>query len=322
MENTSGDQKKVHDLVIVGAGPAGLAAGIYAGRGGLDAVLLDMMGGGGQMNMIDRVENYPGVIGLETGADLAAVMRQQVEQFGLQVSFDQVKQIEVDSDCIRVVGSEVYPTKTLLMACGARHRPLGVAGEGRLMGKGVSVCATCDGNFFKGKPVAVVGGGDSAIMEALYLTRIVSHVTIIHRRDKLRAEKYLQDRIFEATNVDFMYDCVVEEILGDTHVGSLRVRNLKTQQVDTLNVDAVFVFIGLIPNTEILRGIVDMDENGFVITDNRMRTSHPRIFASGDIRADSVRQIGAAVGDGITAVVTAQEIIDLQTPQRTHVRVK
>lgn len=310
---------KVHDLVILGGGPAGMAAGIYAGRGGLDAVLLDMMGGGGQMNMIDRIENYPGVVGLDTGAALADIMRQQTESFGMSISFDQATGLRQEDDHLVVEGGDQrYPTQRVLVATGARHRPLGVPGEGKLMGRGVSVCATCDGNFFRGKPVAVIGGGDSAIMEALYLTRVVGQVTVIHRRDELRAEKYLQDKLRAADNVDFVWDTVVEEILGETEVTGLRLKNVKTGATSERAVEAVFVFIGLVPNTDFLKGLVDLDSFGFIPTDTRMRTSHPAIYAAGDVRAESVRQIGAAVGEGITAAVTIQEELDTQTPTRQH----
>jgi thioredoxin reductase (NADPH) len=311
---------KVHDLVIAGAGPAGMAAGIYAGRGGLDAVLLDMMGGGGQVNIIDRVENYPGVVDLQTGADLAEIMRKQTESFGVGVTFDQVKKVEPSGDLIQVTGSKTYRTRKLLVATGARHRPLKVPGEGKLMGKGVSVCATCDGPFFKGQHVAVVGGGDSAIMEAIYLTRVVDKVTVIHRRERLRAEKILQDRLAAAENADVLWDTVVEGILGESEVTGLKVKNLKTGESSQLDVAAVFIFIGLVPNTEFLQGVIDLDENGFVKTDGRMRTSHPDIFAAGDVRSDSVRQIGVAVGEGITATVTLQEDLDTLTPERDHLK--
>jgi len=311
---------KVLDLVIAGAGPAGMAAGIYAGRGGLDALLLDMMGGGGQVNIIDRVENYPGVMDLETGADLAEVMRKQTESFGVGVKFEQIKKVEADGDLLAVTGAKTYRTKKLLVATGARHRPMKVPGEGKLMGRGVSVCATCDGPFFKGKHVAVVGGGDSAIMEAVYLSRIVERVTIIHRRDRLRAEKLLQDRIFAAGNVDFCWDTVVQEVVGDEAVTALKLKNLKSDEVSDLEVAAVFVFIGLVPNTEFLEGLVELDESGFIKTDSRMRTSRANVFAAGDVRSDSVRQIGVAVGEAITAAVTIQEELDSQTPPRKHLK--
>jgi thioredoxin reductase (NADPH) len=307
---------KLHDVVIVGGGPAGLAAGMYAGRAGLDAVVLDGMGGGGQMNMIDRIENYPGVMDVESGAQLAEVMRKQMEHFGLSVTFDQAEGVEAADDRVTVKGSESYPAKTMLIATGSRHRPLGVPGEGKLMGRGVSVCATCDGPFFKGQPVVVVGGGDSALMEAVYLSRVVEHVTIVHRRDRLRAEKYLQDLAFAADNIEFVWDSQVEEILGEKEVTGVRLQNKKSGEASTIEVPAVFVFVGLLPNTDFVKGAVDLDQNGFVITDVRMRTSHPRIFAAGDVRVGSARQVGAAVGDGINAQVCIQEFLDTDTPPR------
>lgn len=309
-------KQKIHDVVIVGGGPAGLAAGIYAGRAGLDAVVLDGMGGGGQMNMIDRIENYPGVMDIESGAQLAEIMRKQMEQFGLSVTFNQAEGVEAAADRVTVKGSETYSTKALLIASGSRHRPLGVPGEGKLMGRGVSVCATCDGPFFKGQPVAVVGGGDSALMEAIYLSRVVKHVTIVHRRDKLRAQKYLQDLARAAENIDFIWDSQVEEILGAKEVTGVKLKNRKSGETQTIEVPAVFVFVGLLPNTGFVKAAVDLDENGFVITDARMRTSHKRIFAAGDVRVGSARQVGAAVGDGINAQVCIQEFLDTDTPPR------
>lgn len=310
----SGD--KLHDVVIVGGGPAGLAAGIYAGRAGLDAVVLDGMGGGGQMNMIDRIENYPGVMDVESGAQLAEVMRKQMESFGLSVTFDQAESVEAKDDRVIIKGSEAHHTKAMLIATGSRHRPLGVPGEGKLMGRGVSVCATCDGPFFKGQPVAVVGGGDSALMESIYLSKVVKHVTIIHRRDSLRAEKYLQDLAFAADNIEFVWDAQVEEILGDQEVTGVKYKDKKSGESKAVEVPAVFVFVGLLPNTDFVKEAVDLDENGFVVTDARMRTSHPRIFAAGDVRVGSARQVGAAVGDGINAQVCIQEFLDTDTPPR------
>ena len=307
---------KLHDVVIVGGGPAGLAAGIYAGRAGLDAVVLDGMGGGGQMNMIDRIENYPGVMDAESGAQLAEIMRKQMEQFGLSVTFEQAESVEAADDRVIVKASQTFQTKTMLVASGSRHRPLGVPGEGKLMGRGVSVCATCDGPFFKGQPVAVVGGGDSALMESIYLSKVVKHVTIIHRRDSLRAEKYLQDLAFAADNIEFVWDAQVEEILGDQEVTGVKYKDKKSGESKVIEVPAVFVFVGLLPNTGFVKKAVDLDENGFVVTDARMRTSHPRIFAAGDVRVGSARQVGAAVGDGINAQVCIQEFLDTDTPPR------
>ncbi|HUT99966.1 MAG TPA: thioredoxin-disulfide reductase [Myxococcota bacterium] len=313
------DSARVYDLVVIGAGPAGLAAGIYAGRGGLDVVLLDMMGGGGQVNIIDRVENYPGVVGLETGMALSEIMSKQAESFGAAITFDEVQGIDASGDGLVVTGSSAsYTAKAVLVASGAGHRMLKAPGEGRLSGKGVSYCATCDGNFFRGKSVAVVGGGSSAVMEAIYLTRVVDHVTLIHRRDKLRAEKVLQDRFFAAKNSEVIWDSTVEEIVGDSEVEGVRIKNAKTGESRLLDVAAVFIFVGLTPNTGFLKGVVDLDQHGFIKTDVHMCTSHPAIFAAGDVRADSARQIGTAVGDGITATVKIQEKLDTSTPQRRH----
>lgn len=312
-------EERLHDVVIVGAGPAGLAAAIYAGRSGLDTVLLDMMGGGGQVNMIDRVENYPGVIDLDSGAELAEVMRKQTESFGVTVTYDEVQGLDPADDEILVKGSSSdYKSRSVILASGAGHKKLKVPGEGRLYGKGVSNCATCDGAFFKGQPVAIVGGGSSAVMEAVYLTRMVGEVTLIHRRDKLRAEKVLQDRFFAADNSRVMWNSEVKEILGKDEVTGVEVVNKKTGETSKLDVAAVFIFVGIIPNTNFLKDVVEMDDFGFIKTDISMRTSHPHIFAAGDVRVDSARQIGTAVGDGITAAINVQEIIDEVTPPRQY----
>lgn len=313
------DDARVHDLVVIGAGPAGLAAGIYAGRGGMDVVLLDMMGGGGQVNIIDRVENYPGLVGVENGMALAEIMSKQAAGFGANITFDEVSSIDTSGERLVVTGgNESYKAKAVLVASGAGHRVLGAPGEGRLSGKGVSYCATCDGNFFRGQPVAVVGGGNSAVMEALYLSRIVERVTLIHRRDKLRAEKVLQDRFFAAKNCEVIWNSTVDEIAGKDEVEGVKISDKQTGQSRLLEVAAVFIFVGLVPNTGFLKGVVDLDQNGFVKTDVHMRTSHPAIFAAGDVRADSARQIGTAVGDGITATIRIQEMLDTDTPPRQY----
>lgn len=311
------NSEKLHDVAILGAGPAGLAAAIYTARSRLDTVVLDAQGGGGQLAIIDRIENYPGFDKAVTGMDLFEAMRRQAEGFGVQVAFEQAQKVEADGEGVTVIGdSGRHRARYLIVATGARHRELCIPSEERLKGRGVSYCATCDGNFFAAKPVAVVGGGDSAVKEAIYLSRIVEKVYLIHRRDRLRAEALLQERIRERPNVEFVWDSVVDEILGEDAVRGVRVKNIKTGAAREIPLEAVFVFVGILPNTDFLSGVVKLDEMGFVVADGRMRTSHPRIFACGDVRADSVRQIGVAVGDGITAAVTIQELLDTETPPR------
>jgi thioredoxin reductase (NADPH) len=303
------------DVLILGGGPAGMAAGIYAGRNRLRALVIDSMGGGGQLNIIDKVENYPG-FEAKSGVELADAMRKQMDSFGAQFAFEQAEAIEIGSDSVTIRASSIYQAKALIVASGATHRNLNVPGERKLLGRGVSYCATCDGAFFKGRRVTVVGGGNTAAQEAIYLSRIVEHVTLIHRRDRLRAERFLQERLLSAGNVDIQYNTVVEEILGDTEVRGLKLRDTKTNATRELSAAAVFVFAGTLPNTEFLKGVVSLDESGFIKTDLCMRTSHPRIFAAGDVRSDSPRQIGAAVGDGITAAISVQTLLDETMPPR------
>ena len=313
------DKGQDNDLLILGAGPAGLTAGLYAGRGRLSCTVIDTMGGGGQLNIVDKIENYPGLREPLTGPDLAEIMRKQMESFGVSVSYDQAETISAEHDRVVVKGGMgVYSAKVLLVATGCSHRELGVPGEAKLRGRGVSYCATCDGAFFRGKHVAVIGGGDAAVKEALFLSRMVGRVTVVHRREHLRAEKVMQESLAAAHNVDYVWNSVVEEVEGETEVTGIRLKNVKSGESRSLPVSGVFIFIGLAPNSELMRGVVLLDGAGYIKTDLRMRTSHPRIFAVGDVRAESVRQVGSAVGDGTTAAITIQEMLDVYNPPRSQ----
>lgn len=308
---------ELYDLIILGSGAAGFAAGIYAGRARLKTLVLDGMGGGGQMSITDIVENYPGLREPASGGDLAETMRRQMESFGLSVTFDQVEKVAFSEDGVTLKGAYgKYCGRSLLIATGAKHRELCVPGEEKLKGRGVSYCATCDGAFFKDQPVAVVGGGDTAVKEALYLSRIAKQVTVIHRRDKLRAEMVMQEKALAATNIEFKWFHVVEEIIGQGKVSGVRLRNVQTDETSELALDGVFVFVGIEPNTDLFRGQLELDKAGFIQTDIGMRSSHPRIWAAGDVRAGSVRQIASAVGDGVTAMLHIQEFLDTDTPPR------
>jgi thioredoxin reductase (NADPH) len=315
----TGDQPagQLLDLLILGGGPAGLAAGIYAGRGRLSCAVLDPLGGGGELNIIDTIENYPGLREPITGPDLAELMRKQMESFGVSTTYDQAETITAEEDRIVVKGGlGVYSAKILLLATGCSHRELGVPGEEKLKGRGVSYCATCDGAFFKGKHVAVVGGGDTAVKEALFLSRLVGRVTLVHRREHLRAEKIMQENLAAAPNVDYALSSTVEEVLGEREVFGLRLKNVNTGATQTLPLSGVFVFIGVRPNSELVRGLIELDEAGFVKADQRMRTSHPLIFAAGDVRSGSVHQVASAVGDGATAAIKIQELLDRYNPPK------
>lgn len=296
----------MHDLIIIGGGPAGLTAGLYAGRAKLDCLLLERLSPGGQVLTTNWVENYPGFPGGIGGFDLMDRMRTQAEEFGLKIQSEEVKEIRPQEDIFVVkTDNKEYTCKALILAMGASPRKLGIPGEEKLTGKGVSYCATCDGFFFRDQEVAVIGGGDTAIEEALFLTRFASKVHIIHRRDKLRAIKVLQDRAFQNDKIDFIWNAVPLEIAGNDGVESVIIKDTKEDKTFELKVQGVFVFIGYAPNTKILEGLVDLDSQGFVITNQDMETSQKGIFAAGDIRAKSLRQISTAVGDGAIAAYSA-----------------
>ena len=304
-------------MLILGGGPAGMTAGIYAGRARLSCLVLDPLGGGGELNIMDIIENSPGLREPTTGPDLAELMRKQMESFGVSVVYDQAESITADEHRVVVRGGlDVYTAKILLLATGCSHRELGVPGEQKLRGHGVSYCATCDGAFFKGKHVAVVGGGDTAVKEALFLSRLVGRVTLVHRREHLRAEKIMQENLAAAPNVDYALNSVVEEILGEREVTGLRLKSGTSGDTQTVPLSGVFVFIGVNPNSEIARGLVELDNAGFVKTDRRLRTSHPRIFAAGDVRSETVHQVAGAVGDGAAAAIKIQELLDVYNPPK------
>lgn len=299
----------VYDVVIIGGGPAGLTAGIYAKRAMLNALLLEKMGVGGQIIVTDLVENFPGFQEI-SGAELAGKFEQHARKFGLETkSMIEVMSIE-DRGKTKVVKTNEgeFETKTVIITTGTTPKKLGAKGELELIGRGVSYCATCDGFFFRDKTVVVVGGGDSAITEAIFLTKMAKKVIVVHRRDKLRAEKINQEHAFANPKISFVWDSVVEEIAGKHIVEKVMVRNVKTKAVSEIKTDGVFIYVGLIPNT----GFADVkkDEWGFIITDDCRETSVKGIFAAGDCRVTPLRQIATAVGDGAIAAVAAERYIE------------
>lgn len=305
--NTS---SKNYDVIIIGGGPAGLSAGIYAARSRLKSLLVEKGAVGGQIINAELVENYPGFTEGISGIDLTEAMHKQAEKFGLETLLAEVTGVKLAATrkTVETSGGE-YTGKALIIAGGSERQKLGVPGEAEYTGKGVSYCATCDGAFFKDKSVAVVGGGNAAITEALELTKFASEITVIHRRDELRATKILQEKAFAEPKIKILWDSVVDEISGDTFVDKVKVSNVKTKKKSTLNVAGVFMAVGLKPSTDYLKGVLELDKNSAIITDDKMATSFPGVFAAGDIRSGSIRQVIAATGDGAVAAVNAERFI-------------
>jgi len=308
--------KNIYDVIIIGAGPAGLSAAIYAGRARLDTLVIEKQAVGGQITITDEMENYPGAIDGETGPSLASRMRRQAESFGADIVSDTVLGVELEGEIKTVeCHNSTYRSKTIIIATGVQPKRIGCPGEIELTGKGVSYCATCDGPFYEGLETYVVGGGDSAIKEAVYLTRYARKVTVIHRRDSLRATMALQEKAFANDKIHFLWNCVVDELKGDGILSSMVVRNLKTNEKFEIFADeddgtfGVFVFVGSNPATELFREKLEM-RNGFIVTDEDMKTSIPGVFAAGDVRAKSVRQVVTAVSDGAIAALQAEQYIE------------
>jgi thioredoxin reductase (NADPH) len=301
----------VWDVIIIGGGPAGLAAGLYASRAKLKTLMLEKLLIGGQAATTWEVENYPGFADKVNGPDLTKSMEEQAKRFGLEIKHEETLEVSVDGGIKTVkTDSSTYNCKTIILACGAEPRKTGVKGEDELRGKGVSYCATCDGAFFEDAVVMVVGGGDTAIGEALFLTRFASKVIVVHRRDELRATQVLRDRALNHEKLEFMWDSVIKEIKGDAFVEKVVVENVKTKATSEVAVEGVFVAIGQVPSTGFLKGIVDMDERGYVITNDKMETNVQGVFAAGDMRQKPLRQIVTAVSDGAVAAVSAEHYIE------------
>ena len=307
-----------YEVVIVGCGPAGLAAGLYAGRGRLKTLLLGKEAAGGEMRGIELVENYPGFPDGISGGKLGLEMMKQAMKYGLQFKLAEVEGIELQNE-YKVVrtkiirGEEVtYRAKVVIIAGGAYPKKLGVEGENEFLGKGVSYCGVCDAPQFKGQVVAVAGGSDAAIIEALHLSKFASKVVLIHRRQELRTTRILQERAFSEPKIEFLWNTVVEAITGDDQVKELELLNVSTNERTTLQVGGILVRIGLEPNTSYLKGLLSLDNEGYVLVNEELETSVPGIFAAGDIRHGSARQIATAVGDGVTAALSADKLIKLK----------
>jgi thioredoxin reductase (NADPH) len=305
-------EQELWDVLIVGGGPAGLTSGLYAARANLKAVLIEKLLPGGELLNTDLIEDYPGFIST-TGRELAELMEQHATKFGLRIEQGTVQRISRGEDELFTTKTEEgqqFRSKTVIMSSGGVPRKLQVPGEEELAGRGVSYCAVCDGPLFRNKTVAVVGGGDSALQEGIYLTRHASRVHIIHRRDEFRAQPILQDKARENPKIDFITSAVVDEIGGSPLTEWTKVRSLKDGSVNQLPVDGVFIFIGFSPNSGLYAEHLDHDEQGFLVTNERMETRIPGLYAAGDVRVQLARQITTAVGDATTAAIAAEQYIE------------
>lgn len=299
-------------VVIIGSGPAGLTAALYTARANLNPVVIAGNQIGGQIAITNEVENYPGFFSEErtpTGPELVEIMQKQAEHFGARIEFDAVVEVDFTKGSpfyIKTYGKE-YQAEAVIVTAGASPRRLGIPGEEEFIGRGVSYCGTCDGFFFRGKDVVVVGGGDSAMEEGIFLTKFADSVTVIHRRDELRAGPTLQKRAFANEKISFVWDTVVDEIVGNGVVQAVKVTNVKSSEKSEMPIDGVFIFIGHYPNSKFLEGQVAMDEHGYVITDELMRTSVPGVFAAGEIQDPIFRQIATSVGQGCAAAMQVEK---------------
>ncbi len=301
-----------YDLVIIGGGPAGMTAGLYAARARLNVILIERMSPGGQVLVTDWIENYPGFPEGLSGADLAMKMSEQAQRFGLEIEYDEVQSLDLKTDVktVRLSGKTIT-THAIILATGASPRKLGVPGEDMLIGRGISFCGTCDGPFYKDKIVAAVGGGDTAVQESVFLTKFAKKVILIHRRDELRATRILQERAFENDKIEILWDSIVTSVSGGLmNLDTVNVENVKTGETQKLGVDGCFIWVGIKPNAGFLDDAIKLDDYGFVITDQNMETSVPGVFAAGDGRMTPLRQIATAVGDGSIAAFKAEHYIE------------
>lgn len=306
----------IYDVIILGAGPAGLAAGLYAGRSCLKTLIIEKGQDGGQIAITDDIENYPGCnVEEESGPSLMARFTAQAAKFGAERVSDTIKEVQLEGKVKKLIGvNGEYEGKVVILATGAFPRPIGCKNEGKFVGKGISFCATCDANFFEDFEVYVVGGGDSAVEEAMYLTKFARKVTLIHRRDELRAAKSIQEKAFKNPKMHFIWDTVVDEVDGDELLNKMILKNVKTGELTTIEADpddglfGLFGFIGMVPNSTLFEGIIDM-ERGYIKTDENMHTNIEGVYAAGDIRVKSLRQVVTAAADGAIAAMQAEKYL-------------
>jgi len=306
-----GGKSNTYEVIILGGGPAGLTAGLYASRARLNTLLIENALFGGQMTTTETIDNYPGFPEGVTGEELSRLMEEQAKRFGMETVSGEVVEVKLEGDHKVVRTDEsTYHCEALIVCTGAEYRKLEVPGEKKFAGKGVSYCATCDGAFFTDSRIVVVGGGDSALTEALFLTKFVKELTIIHRRDALRATKIYQEKAMANPKIKFLWNSVVKEIKGDDVVRAVVVKNVKTGETTEFETEGAFLFVGLLPRTESVRGLVQMDEAGYIIANDNCETSVKGIFAAGDCRKKLLRQIATAVGDGATAAFAAEKYLE------------
>jgi len=304
-------EERVYDVAIIGAGPAGMTAGVYASRANLDTLMLERGVPGGQMADTEDVENYPGFDHI-LGQELSTKMFEHAQKFGTEYAYGDVKEIIDHGDYKEIdAGSKSYKTKSIIITTGAQYKKLGAPGEAELTGRGVSYCAVCDGAFFKDREIAVIGGGDSAVEEGIYLTRFANKVTVFHRRDELRAQQIIQDRAFDNDKMEFVWDTVVESMNEkEGKLGSLSLKNVKTGETSEFDTEGVFVYIGLVPLSEPFKSLGIVDDEGYIPTNEDMETTIPGVFAAGDIRDKELRQIVTATGDGSIAAEQAIKYLE------------
>ena len=301
----------LYDVIVIGGGPGGYTAALYAARANLSVAILEKLSPGGQMGTTDVIDNYPGFPQGVNGFELAMQMKEGAERFGAQTQLAEVTQVELAGQVktIHTSGGD-YQARTVVLATGAHPRELGLPGERELRGRGVSYCATCDGMFYRGKTVVVVGGGNTAVADVLYLSRLCEKVYLVHRRDTLRASKVYLDPLQKAENVEFVWDSEVKQLLRDQAVTGVRVRNKKTGEERDISCDGVFVAVGYLPNTELYRGQVELDEAGYVLADETTQTNLPGVFAVGDLRKKPLRQVVTAASDGAVAAHFIEEYLN------------
>ncbi len=301
----------VYDAAVIGAGPAGLTAGVYLARYGLKTVILEKMFVGGQAATTYEIENYPGFVDVIGGPDLALRMEEQARKFGVDIKYDEAKALTLEGNIKTIITArdEKLTARGIILAMGAQPRELGLKNEGRLRGAGISYCATCDGAFYKDKRVIVVGGGDTAVEDALFLSKFAASVHLVHRRDELRAVKSLQQKVLSNNRIKIIWDSVITDIIGEDRVTGAVITNKKTGQRLQMEVDGIFIAIGLMPNSSLVRGMIKMTEEGYVITDENMSVGIDGVFAAGDIRGKTLRQVVTAASDGAVAAAGMQRYI-------------